>query len=69
MLLFSVEIIFIASSVVGLGWLKKKKKKKKKKKEENSIFNPCWLAALESFPSLLSLFLIIDLFGKHCQPG
>ena len=52
MLQFSVEIIFVATSVVDLGWLKKKKKKKKEA-EENLI---CWLAALESFPSLLCLF-------------
>ena len=42
-------------SVVALGWLKKKS-------EEYSVFD---LAALETFVSMLFLFLMINLFGKH----
>ena len=58
MLLFHVKIIVVALSVAALGRLKKE--------EENSIFNPCWFAALESFASMFCLFLIITLFGKQC---
>ena len=55
------KIIVIASSVAALGWLKKEEK------EENPSFDPCSLAALESFALMLFLFLIINLFSKCCH--
>ena len=57
-LLFHVKIIVLASSVTALGLLKK---------EDHPIFDPCWLAALESFASTFYPFFIINIFGKHCH--
>ena len=48
--------IVVASKVAALGLLKKEK-----------VFDPCWLAALESFASMFSRWLIINLFGKRCH--